>query len=279
MMTIAHELDHALTDQHFAFGARLKELGKESRDEEATALRALVEGDARTLEYAWADRYLTEEEQIVAILGGGGDESDDSGAAVEPVPRYLQDSSSFPYDAGHDFVKALYEQDGWAGVNHAYQEPPRSTSEVLHPELYPAPASQAPAQPRVREGSGCRVERTGVLGEFDMTEVLELQPSATAAEQAVAGWRGDTFAAARCGTGLGLDLRWRSADLPGAQRLAAALATWAKGWSQSLADVGPDGRFAGRAGAGRLTREGDIVDLLISRDAATANRLGAGLSG
>lgn len=277
MMTIAHELDHALVDQHFGFGARLKELGREGRDEEAAAFRALIEGDARQLEYTWADRHLTQEEQIVAILGGG-EEGNDAELTTERPPRFLLDASSFPYDAGQHFVEALYKQDGWAGINHAYQELPRSTSEVLHPELYPSPAPQPPAQPRVRQSSGCRVERTGVLGEFDMTEVLELQPSAAAAEQAVAGWRGDTFAAARCGTSLGLVLRWRSADPPGAQRLAAALATWAKGWSQSLAGVGPDGRFAGRAGAGRLTREGDVVHLLISRDATTTNRLGAALS-
>jgi hypothetical protein len=279
MMTIAHELDHALTDQNFGFGARLDELDKQDRSEEVTALRALVEGDARHLEYAWADRYLTQEEQIVAILGGGGEEDEGAGAAIEQAPRYLLDSSSFPYDEGEKLVDALYKRDGWDAVNQAYREPPRSTAEVLHPDLYPAQPPNPPGEPRLEGSSGCQIGRTGVLGEFDMTEVLEMQPITVAADQAVAGWRGDTFAAARCGSGVGLVLRWRSADQAGAQRLTGALDEWAKGWSQSASDVGADGRFAGRTGAGRVTRDGDVVNLLISRDAATANRLSAALAG
>jgi hypothetical protein len=111
-----------------------------------------------------------------------------------------------------------------------------------------------------------------------MTQVLETQPSAPVAEQATSGWHGDSFGAIRCGTGLGMVLRWRSVEAEGAQRFMEAIVTWAKGWSRSADGVKADGRFAGGAGAGQVTRTGEVVQLVISRDAGTANRLLSAIS-
>ena len=44
--TMLHELIHALTDQHFGFGAHFQAMLDEERLDEATAYQALIEGDA-----------------------------------------------------------------------------------------------------------------------------------------------------------------------------------------------------------------------------------------
>ncbi|MGH2720172.1 MAG: hypothetical protein ACRDJO_01040, partial [Actinomycetota bacterium] len=172
LMTLAHELEHALVDQHFRFGERFDALADQDRDEEAAALRALVEGDARLVEYAWADRHLTSEEVLTAMLGGGGD---DEGRPPIPddVPSFLLEASAFPYKAGRDFVRHLHRAGGFVAVDQAFREPPRSTAEILHPELYPVPSEPAVVPLPDPAPAGCRTERTGVLGEWEMREVLE----------------------------------------------------------------------------------------------------------
>lgn len=234
-----------------------------------------MEGDARLVEYAWADRHLTEEEVVVAIFGGEGDRAPE--ASVDRVPRFMLDASAFPYDAGLPFVRQLHRSGGFDAVNRAFKAPPRSTTEVLHSERYGSPAPEAPL-PIQASPSGCRTERTGVLGEWQMTELLQTQASAPAAEQAVEGWDGDAFGAVRCGTSLGIIERWRSEGQEEAARLAVALATWAKGWSGSTGPGTPEGRIAGRSGAAYIRHHGDIVDLVLSRDAATTSRLSAALA-
>ena len=279
LMTVAHELNHALVDQHFGFGSRLEALGDEEKAEEQAALRALVEGDARLLEYAWASRHLTEDEQVVAILGGIFGDGEPAGDEVDItlVPPFVREASRFPYDAGLDFVESLHGRGGWAAVNRAYEHPPRSTAEILHPERYPAVIDHPPT-PTLDGGTGCRVERTGVLGEFDTRQLFEQGASPTVSPDVTVGWRGDRFAAVTCRSGLGMVLRWRSEGPDGTQRLARALTTWAGAWSAS-GGIGADGRFAGPRGAGRLLQAGDVVELVISRDPVTARQLSAGLSG
>jgi hypothetical protein len=273
LMTLAHELEHALVDQHFRFGQRFEELADQDRDEEAAALRALVEGDARLVEYAWADRHLTSEEVLTAMLGG---DDDDVGRPAVPddVPSFLLEASAFPYKAGRDFVRHLHRAGGFVAVDQAFREPPRSTSEILHPELYPLPSEPAVVPLPDAAPAGCRTERTGVLGEWEMREVLEVQPSATAAAAAVSGWRGDAFGMVRCGSKLGMVQRWRAADEAGATRFAETAVRWAEGWSGATMHGGPQ-RFSGRMGTAVVRRAGDTVDIVISRDPATADRLGA----
>ena len=42
----------------------------------------------------------------------------------------------FPYLAGSTWVSGLWASGGWDAVNAAYDQPPASTEQVLHPEKY-----------------------------------------------------------------------------------------------------------------------------------------------
>ena len=98
---------------------------------------------------------------------------------------------TFPYAAGVGFVHAFRQRHPWAQLSALYQDPPRSSSQILHPERYldrredPVPlplpdlATVLPA--------GARLALEDELGEIGMAEVLRrfLGESARAA-----GWRG-----------------------------------------------------------------------------------------
>ena len=261
---MAHELDHALTDQHFDFGAATRALEEADRAEELSGFTALIEGDAVLLQSLWAQRYLSDKSQ-----GSLGAEL--SGAGPSDTPRYLRDSLEFPYTKGLDFTFERYRTTrSFAGVDAAWRRPPTSTEEILHPERYAAGQEwRAPALPDVAAAAGCTPVRSGTLGEFDMREVLAEHLSELDADRAADDWAGDAFSFVRCDTGTALVDRWTTDNDVGAGRLTAALGRWAQAWS---AGRPPDanGFFSGPGGAGRVRRVGAEVELVLAGDQATA---------
>jgi hypothetical protein len=172
-------------------------------------------------------------------------------------------------------VRLFRETNSWRLVDAAYGDPPRSTEDVLHIDRYKARRGWTPPPlPALASRTGCTALRSGTLGEFNMIEVLDEQLQLTDAVNAANGWNGDAFQVVRCGTALAMVDRWEGDTEVAASRLADALARWAKGWSGGAAP-GPDGRFAGNGGAGRLTRTGTRVDLVLADDAPSADKIAA----
>jgi hypothetical protein len=268
-ITIAHELDHALTDQHFDFGSRLDALDKAGRDEEAAAFVALVEGDAKLLENAWAEEHLSEEELLI-LLFGGVDASE-----VEDIPQFMLDVLMAPYVDGLDFVSALADEGGFRRVDEAYARPPTSTEQVLHPELYLANEGWSPpALPDLAAETGCGAVHTGTLGEAQMAEVIDAAGAGVDGADATRGWAGDSYQVVNCDGALGMVDRWQGDDTTAADRFEDALSRWASEWSGGD-EPGGDGTFAGSEGAGRIVRRGNVVDLVLADDRPTADRLAA----
>jgi len=275
-VTLAHELDHALTDQWFEFGARTKALDEADRQEEIDAFDALIEGDAKYLESAFADKHLSEEEQVAVALGALGDVDEASAAKVAKAPRFLLDYLYFPYTDGLTFVRSRAKSKGFAGVDEAYRRPPTSTEQILHPDAYDANDTWAPPPlPDVAAATSCPLRRAGTLGELKMDELLAGQLDGSTAKAAAAGWEGDAFQTVRCGDKLGMVERWQADSDGAAARLASALATWGQGWAK--AKSAPGGRFSGGGGTGKVVRSGSRVDLVVADDAATADKLAAAL--
>jgi hypothetical protein len=129
--THAHEFIHALQDQHYDLDA----LYDDSLDSEArAAVRALAEGEAELVQYLYLFEgdYFTQQE-VAAIMAN-------TGAAdrrfLNAFPPILIKSLSFPYTSGVDFVLDLYRDGGFAAIDAAWRDPPRSTEHILHPERY-----------------------------------------------------------------------------------------------------------------------------------------------
>jgi len=267
--TMVHELTHALTDQHFNFGDRNRALADQDLAEESYALGALVEGDAELVRALWTDEHLSAREQREAELGGGGDPSVYFG-----IPQYILDSLLSPYVLGMEFVSALHDEGGFAAVDGAYRQPPTSTEDILHPDLY-VPGKQwvRPSLPDLAAATGCTAVDTGSIGEFDMAQVLDQQLPGTESRDSAAGWNGDVYSLVRCGSTVGMADRWRADTPADLTELADSLGRWARGWSGSDRPPDADGRFSGPSGAGRIVRSADRLDIVIAGDASTSDRL------
>lgn len=267
--TVVHEMTHALTDQHFAYGPKTIALDKADKADEGLAFSALLEGDARLTELQWISKWLNEVEALAVLLGVGA-EADEGAEVLARIPSYVRRALVFPYEEGQTFVERLHSTGGFAAVDAAYRRPPTSTEQILHPEAYvTAERATVPLLPTV-DATGCRTVRSGTLGEFDMGALLEQH--APGAASAADGWNGDAYTVLRCGTRLGLVQRWEAESPADAGQLADALSRWSRGWSGG-SGPGADGRFTGPSGAGRIIRSGSRVDLVAAQDGGTAERL------
>ena len=122
--TLAHELVHALQDQHFGF------VGSGSRDA-GLAHNGLTEGDARYVETLYEEACAANWSCLARPdrSGSGGD----NGSIDPGLFAYIYQ----PYADGPGFVNRLRERGGWVAVNDAYADRPASTEQTIHPERYP----------------------------------------------------------------------------------------------------------------------------------------------
>lgn len=135
-MVVIHELTHALQDQHFNAGAREKTLTKDTDGE--LAFHSLLEGEATLVMMAYMlDKMgqpldaLIQNPQVLESLAGATDKN--IGA---DVPRYFVESLKFPYMEGLKLCIEGYRRGGWKMLDRMDANPPRTTTEVLHPAAY-----------------------------------------------------------------------------------------------------------------------------------------------
>ena len=195
--TVAHEIHHALQHQHFEF-----KLGVGTHDS-ALALKALVEGDAMVAagaylgaEYGAPVRrtiimlsdIITKNMNVEAVARG---EANHLSRAL-PLAR---EQLMFPYVSGMSFVADLYRAGGFALVDRAYQHPPVSTSQILHPEKYIAGVLPAEIG-ELSLPSGHEALADGSLGELQTRVVLSRCVARDRAASAAKGLAGDRYLAA-----------------------------------------------------------------------------------
>jgi hypothetical protein len=126
---MAHELTHALQDQHFNL-RRFEKWPRGDSDAELAA-RALIEGDA-TL----AMMLYMAKNPLVALAFS---RSLTTGVATEQfnqAPRAMRESLIFPYMQGMEWATQLYKRGGWTMVSNAFTRLPLSSEQILHPEKY-----------------------------------------------------------------------------------------------------------------------------------------------
>lgn len=208
-ITYAHEYTHALQDAAFDTGA-----GHEAvvGDDDATLARlGLEEGDATLAMIIWALANLTPEEQ----LGVSNTPIPD----MRGIPAWMVRQLEFPYLAGSTFVGQLYASGGWDAVNAAYDDPPASTEQLLHPDKYAA--DEAPAAVPTPEvalgleaalGGGWQTTESSTLGEGMIGIWLGgIGVGEDDAATAAAGWGGDALSLATSASGdwvLTLHITW-----------------------------------------------------------------------
>src|SRR6185503_18829021 len=189
---MAHELTHALQDQHFNL-KRFEKWPKGDSDAELAA-HALIEGDATLTMTLYMTKHPLVALAFIKSLGN----QEISTEQFKRAPRALRESLLFPYEAGSNWATAIYRKGGWDLVSKAFTKLPQSTEQIMHPEkyvAYEAPLKLTVPDLKLQLGPGWKRIDRDVNGEWGCYLILdEYLNDAAESKKAAAGWAGDEFA-------------------------------------------------------------------------------------
>jgi hypothetical protein len=271
---LAHELTHAVTDQHYDLTRADRLAAAGGHEDELAAYTGLVEGDATLLMQQYLTERLSPQEQAAAALAVARDGTPMRDAA----PAAVRESMLFPYQEGLRFVQALYQRGGWEAVDRAYRDPPTTTEQLLHPERYldprdrPQPVTVGDLSARL--GGGWRPEADTSFGEFDARLLLRGEAGGSNAAAAAEGWDGGRLRTFQRGNGTALVIRTVWDSTAEATAFCRAMTTWA------TSRFGPASGARRWAGAGQQTAlrcSGAHAAWLSAPDRPTLARLSAAL--
>jgi hypothetical protein len=220
---MAHELTHALQDQYFHVEKWEEEV--KTNDDAQLARESVLEGSAMIAMYDYLLRTTGKTTRDISDFDPGmliGDVNDSP--ELSQAPMVIQDEITFPYLPGAKFVqRALKEWEGWRDFHRLFENPPASTQQILHPDLYfrgvvPARVDLTPVTKVVPRGWKKLDEN--VLGEFAVDEMLKQFLGKERADKIAPSWSGDRYAIYQRESGMQtlLLIRLKLADEPAATR-------------------------------------------------------------
>jgi urease accessory protein UreE len=109
-ITLAHEVDHAIGDQHWDLQA-MKDAIPLLEGDRQSALQALIEGDATLLMTLWSAKHAASD------MLGMDESALPGGQSLDGLPQIIQRQLLFPYLDGLTFVMSAWGPRGWAGVD------------------------------------------------------------------------------------------------------------------------------------------------------------------
>ena len=241
---MAHELTHALEDQNFHIEQWTK--AAKGNDDAEFARNAVLEGSAMV---AMMDYLLRGSGTSFRDLGkfdpglllGDVDDSPE----MNGVPLVVKDQLLFPYLTGAGFsVKALDAHGGWTGLRYIFENPPASTQQIMHPDLYLRGVKPEAVEMPKMNGvvpRGWKKLDENVMGEFGMNQIFKQFLGKARADELASTWAGDRYAVYEQSPqgGALLVLRLRTAGEAEAARFFA-------GYSELLAKKYADSASAAR---------------------------------
>ena len=136
---MSHELTHALEDQSFHIDPWIK--AARPNDDAELARDAVSEGSAMAamVDYQMLDQKLGVRDlpDVTFLIRAGAVSEMDKDPNLAKAPIYIRDELLFPYLAGTGFTQQfLKAHTGWQDLHLIFQNPPVSTQQIIHPDLY-----------------------------------------------------------------------------------------------------------------------------------------------
>jgi hypothetical protein len=238
------------SDQHYDLSA----MQDDAPDDQASAQRALIEGDAQRIQQAYVGslsdsdmaQYREESKRATA----------ESRRALEGVPPIIRAFFESPYVLGEGLMETLLLDGGPSRINQAFVDPPTSEEHLLDPFTYldgddPIEVSK-PAL-----GSGVRARWIrATWGAITWYLLLAERLDPRTALRAVDGWGGDSYVIYRSQGRFCVRAAFQGDDLAETAEMERALTAWVDTMPQTSAALTRDGPVLNasfvRPGAGRL---------------------------
>jgi hypothetical protein len=199
-MIMSHELTHALQDQYFDIGKWSD--GAKENDDADLARHAVVEGSAfiAMMDWMFREQKLTVRgmPDLAPMLNKQMLGDLDKSPQFSKAPPFLRKVLLFPYLSGAVFSQRILQANtGWADFAKVFANPPVSTQQIMHPEVYlsggvPQPVV-LPNLAGVLTADWKKLDEN-VNGEFFLHAVLEQFAGAERADSLAPAWAGDRYA-------------------------------------------------------------------------------------
>jgi hypothetical protein len=195
-MVMAHELTHALQDQHFKIEAWVK--AARPNDDAELARESVLEGSAMAamIDYLLKGTGHTVEDLPTidpSLFAGDMSKS----PKLQEAPQFLKDTMIFPYLGGLTFSAAVLKPGGWSAISAVFSKPPVSTQQIMHPALYKSgktpEAVKLPSLEKMLGADWPKLDEN-TMGEFGWKEILKQFSDEKTAAPVAAMWTGDRYA-------------------------------------------------------------------------------------
>jgi hypothetical protein len=197
---MAHELTHALEDQYFHIEPWIK--AARPNDDAELARQSVSEGSALAamVDYTLRDQRITVRDlpDVALLIRSGAMEEMDKDPNLAKAPGYIRDELVFPYLAGTTFSQQfLKAHEGWKDLALIFQDPPVSTQQIIHPDLYLSGVK--PEKITLPDWKGVvpadwTLLEENVVGEFGLGEILKQFLGRERADAISPAWTGDRYA-------------------------------------------------------------------------------------
>ncbi len=179
--TLAHELVHALEDEHFGID---REEFEDTEDEQGLGFLGLSEGSAEFIGQRY-EASLSDDErrELFAEQASFGADADISG-----IPFFLFDNLTAPYAEGPELIAAILADGGQPALDAAFDDPPITSEQFLEPDTYLAGEGPVDVEPPPADGP--EIER-GAYGALFWRSLFFAEVAPQTAARAVEGWGGD----------------------------------------------------------------------------------------
>lgn len=201
-IVMAHELVHALQDQHFQLKTWID--AAKPNDDAELARDAVAEGSATIAMFEFMAREMGLPNTNARTMGDLDvllRSQVSAGLTSSPqfakAPKFIQDALMFPYIDGAVFAqKVLKSMSGWEEFRSVFEKPPVSTQQILHPELYLAGVE--PQKVELSAADAALPKRwkkldENLMGEFGLHALLKQLSSPEVAAEVAPRWAGDRY--------------------------------------------------------------------------------------
>jgi hypothetical protein len=197
---MSHELTHALEDQSFHIDSWIK--AARPNDDAEMARDSVSEGTAMAamVDYALRDDKVGVRDlpDITLLMRSSALDEMDKDPNLAKAPLYIRDGLLFPYLAGASFAQQfLKAHSGWSDINLVFENPPVSTQQIMHPDLYlkgVVPEKSVLPEWKGLVPSDWKLLEENVMGEFGLEEILKQFIGADRANALSPAWKGDRYA-------------------------------------------------------------------------------------
>jgi hypothetical protein len=237
--TLVHELTHALQDQHFGIGARMKKLEKAAKRGEdtsaASVLKAAFEGDADRVQDLYRDSLPPAQRR--ALDSGVADQNDSASERLDDVPAIFVTMMTSPYILGRALVDTVATDGGTAAVDDLLTTSPVHDVALLDPlRVLAGDVEGRPVEvPQLDRGD--KKWDSGEFGAVFWYLMLAERLPLNDALKAVDGWGGDAYVSFEHAGTTCARATYVGTDAAATGRMESALTRWAAAAPGSPATV------------------------------------------